>query len=407
MHFQLIEKEKAARPGLWQGLWLAALLGALLSMVDSLAYFWAVLPGVGLVIGVGFLPRKRQRILGAVSFGLCLIWLAFRLVPIGDGLGFLANRLFTLSEEGQDFCYTHFDVAGNAPAESLVFVSCVLGALCLLLGGGVNLVLTLLTGLMIAYFGVAPSIVWLSILIATAFANGLPKHKRWLPAILIAAFVAVTAMSVQTVAPEPNVKITALAEKMWETFMPPTPEEPEPLPTEPSDAPELPDIEDMLETMETIELPEGFVPTKPQMEIPATVLTPVAPPKEPPQKDTKQIPIVPILSAVLAVSAVGAVWLMIAAQKRKKNRLAMYAENKAAAIRGMYLYAKLWRKLNAFAGEIPEEVEAIWLEAAYSDHEMTDAQRDEMRAFVETSARKAWKNLNWWQRFVVYFCRAL
>ena len=117
--------------------------------------------------------------------------------------------------------------------------------------------------------------------------------------------------------------------------------------------------------------------------------------------------IVPILSAVLAVSAVGAVWLMIAARKRKKNRLAMYAENKAAAIRGMYLYAKHWRKLNAFAGEIPEEVEAIWLEAAYSDHEMTDAQRDEMRAFVETSARKAWKNLNWWQRFVVYFCRAL
>lgn len=105
---------------------------------------------------------------------------------------------------------------------------------------------------MIAYFGVAPSIVWLSILIAAAFANGLPKRKRWLPALLIAAFVAAETISVQTV----------------------TPEETEPLPTEQSEAPEIPNIP---EITETIELPEGFVPTKPQVEIPATILTPVAP----------------------------------------------------------------------------------------------------------------------------------
>ena len=412
MHFQLIEKKKPALLGLWCGIWLFALLGALLSMVDSLEYFLAVLPGVAIVIAAGFLPRKWQRIIGAGVFALCLIWLALRLAPIGDGLGFLANRLFTLSEEGQSFCYTHFTVVRNAPEESLVFVSCALGALCLLLGGAVNLALTLLLAIMVAYFGVAPGIVWLSILVFAAFANGLPKKERWLPAILIAAFVAATALSVQTVAPEPNVRINNIAENLWEILMPPTPEDPEPLPTEPSDAPEIPDIQDSPEILETIQIPEEItlpsdIPSLPQIEIPATTVTPIGPGKEPSQKESKKIPIVPILSTILAVVAVSAVVVVIVSRKRKRNRASMYVPNTAEAIRGMYLYARRWRKWNAYADEIPTEVEDIWLEAAYSDHEMTDVQLDRMRSFVRDCAQEAWNNLNWWKRFVVYFYHAL
>lgn len=412
MRFQLIENKKTTLLGLWCGVWLFALLGALLSLVDSLEYFLAVLPGVVILVGASFLPRKWQRIGGAGALVLCLVWVALRRAYIGDGLGFLANRLFTLSEEGQAFCYTHFDVVRNAPQESLVFVSCALGALCLLLGSAVNLVLTLLLGIMVAYFGVAPSIVWLSILVFAAFANGLPKKDRLLPAILIAAIVAATALSVQTLAPEPNVQIDNIAENLWDTFMPPLPEDPESLPTEPSGAPEIPDIQDNPEMLETIKIPEGvelpeYVPTKPQAAVPATTVTPVRPQEEQTQKVSKKIPIVPILSAILAVAAVSAAVVLLANHKRKRSRAAMYAINTAEAIRGMYLYARRWRKLNAYAGAIPAEVEAIWLEAAYSDHEMTPAQLESMRAYVRDTAQEAWDNLNWWKRFVVYFWYAL
>lgn len=412
MHFQLVENKKPTLLGLWCGIWFFAVMLALLSLVDSLEYFLAVIPGVVFVIAAGFLSRKWQRMIGAGVFALCLVWLLVRLAFIGDGLGFLANRLFTLSEEGQAFCYTHFNVVRNAPQESLVFVSCILGALCLLLGGAVNLVLTLLLAIMVAYFGVAPSIVWLSILVFAAFANGLPKKERWLPAILIAAIVAATALSVQTLMPEPNVKIDNIAENLWDIFMPPMPEDPEPLPTEPSEAPEIPDIQDNPEILETLKIPEDFelpehIPTKPQNQIPTTTVTPVGPGEEETQKVKKNIPIVPILSVILSVAVVSAAVVLLANRKRKRGRAAMYAPNTAEAIRGMYLYARKWRKWNAYADEIPAEVEDIWLEAAYSDHEMTPDQLERMRTYVRDTAKEAWKNLNWWKRFVIYFYYAL
>lgn len=411
MHFQFIEKKKPALPGIWCGIWLGVLMGALLSLTDSLEYFLAALPGVAIVIAAGFLSRKWQRVIGAGIFALCLLWLLLRVAHIGDGLGFLANRLFSLSEEGQNFYYTHFPVVRNAPEESLAFVSCALGALCLLLGGAVNLMLTLLLAIMVAYFGVSPSIVWLSILVFAAFANALPKQRRWLPAILIAAFVAATAISVQTVAPEPNIRISSIPKALWEFFTPETPPQDLELPpTGPTEMLEIPDIEDYPEMWETMQIPEGAtlpgkIPAKPQTVIRPTTVTPASPGKEPIQK--VKIPIVPILATILAIAAVSSAWLWLAARKRKRNRAAMYAQNTAEAIRGMYLYARRWREWNAYADEIPSEIEDIWLEAAYSDHEMTAAQLESMRSFVRDCAQNTWNNLNWWKRFAVYFYYAL
>lgn len=406
MHFQLVEKRKTSEFGLWRGVWLAALMGALLSLVDSLQYFYAVLPGVAIVIAAGFLPWKWQKVVGVVSFASCVIWLVLRLMPIGDGLGFLANRLFDLSEAGQDYYYVHFDVVRNAPAESLFFVTCALGAVCLLLGGAINLVLTLLLAIMIAYFGVAPDIVWLSILIVAAFANALPKQGRWLPAVLIAAFVATTAISVQTVAPEPSVRISAIAEALLELFEPETPpDDVEPPPTEPPEVEELPEMDDIPEMEELPEIQEGLeatealpMPQTPQLQNPGG---------KPSQNESKRLPIIPILTAILSVFSVWGIWLLYIGKKRKGRRAAMYAQNNAEAIRGMFLYAKQWRKLNVSPKDIPQEVEDIWLEAAYSEHEMSAAQRETMLSFVRYSAADTWNTLSWWKRLLVCFYHAL
>ena len=184
--------------------------------------------------------------------------------------------------------------------------------------------------------------------------------------------------------------------------------------TDATEATELPDLED-LATMET--LPDVAIPPELQenpqatggLQIPQVeqVPRPINPGKEPTEIKAKPIPILPILVTILSVAAVGGVWLLIAAQKRKRNRAAMYVQNNAEAIRGMYMYARRWRELNDSPGRIRPEVEAIWLEAAFSEHEMTAAQRETMLSFVRYAAADTWNKLTWWERLVVCFITAL
>lgn len=418
MHFQLIEKEKQSVHSFWCGIWMAALMATLLSLLDSMAYYWAVLPGVALVFAVGILPRKQRGLAGLAIFVICLVWFFHRYKPILNGLGFFANRLFALSEESQGYYYVYFTVVGEAPAESLFFISCVIGVLCLWLGGAVNLVLTLAIAVMIAYFGVVPGIVWLCALLVAAFANALPKKDRWLPAILIAAFVTVTAFSIKIVAPEPNLEIATLIEDFWEFLVPdvspppdveppptlPTMEEEETMPTE------APDEEDS--GTEATELPDDF-------ELPEEPEPPKSPVKNENVPDGTAAIIVEggtrgyivkrsVMIPILLVMAVLAGWFWYIERKRKRNRIAMFYEtNNASAIRSMFLYAKRWQKLHVSPGEIPQDVEAIWLEAAYSEHEMSDEQRMAMRGFVRESAQTAWRKLRWWERMLVYWYHAL
>ncbi len=422
MHFQLVEKNKQSKSSIWCGVWLAAVLGALLSLVDSIQYIYTVLPGVALVIAAGFLPKKWQKRAALITLALCTIWFVLRFKPICNGLGIVANKLFKLSEDAQNYYYVYFKVTGKSPIESLFFVSVLLGALCALLGNAVNMIMTLLIAVMIAYFCVAPNIVWLSILLIVAFSNALPKKGRWLPAILVTVIVAVTAISIQTVASVPNEQIKAAIENFWGLIIPQTPPQAQKPP--PIVNPQIP------ETPETPNPPEAQKP--PESQEPPDSLSPPEEqetPEEPPEIiGTSPVPQMPrpdepgmgkietginwqlitrIASAILLLSIVMAVWLAYAAKKRKQNRAAMYSKNNAEAIRGMFDYAKRWRKLNVFPSSVRQEVEDLWLEAVYSDHEMTEAQRNTMLSFVRYSAADAYNTLGTWERLAVYLYHAL
>ena len=261
MRFQLIEKTKPSLTGLWCGVWMAAVMGTLLSLMNSAGYYWAALPGIAFVVAAGFLPRRQQGIAGLAVFTVCAIWFLLCYMPILNGLGFLANRLLALSEESQGYYYVFFTVKGEAPAESVCFLSLVIGAFAIWLGAGVNLVLSLAIAVVIAYFGVVPGIVWLCLLLIAAFANALPKQGRWLPAILVAIFVTATAFSIKTVAPEPSLRIATLVEDFWEFFVPSTQEIP---PTEPTGTePTMPEITEPTEVTEPTELTEPTEVTEP------------------------------------------------------------------------------------------------------------------------------------------------
>lgn len=417
MHFQLVEKERQSLPGLWNGAWMIVLMGTLLSLLNSMAYCWTVLPGVALVVAAAYLSRKKGALVGLAVFALCAIWFLLRYMPIVDGFQFLSNRLFDLSEAAQGYCYTHFDVTKPAPAEGLVVASLVIGVLCVWLGGCVNLVLTLWIAVMIAYFGVMPGILWLAALIIVAFVNALPKQGRWLPAILIAAFVTVATCSIHIVAPEPNLQIATIIGNFWEAFLPteipPDVEEP---PTEPPTEP--PVIEDEFDWEEDFEAPEAT-------ELPEVSEVPVWPDEDVPEVEVTEPPVVlrpngpgdgrtynwgkhaPIGWIILGILIFLSVGYEYNTRKLKRNRSPIRARDNAEAIRGMYLYARRWRKLHKAPEAIAPEVEEIWLEAAYSEHEMTDEKRELMRTFMRETARNTWNTMKWWERLFVRYVYGL
>ena len=121
-------------------------------------------------------------------------------------------------------------------------------------------------------------------------------------------------------------------------------------------------------------------------------------------KPSVWIPIA-IVTGVLGIAL--AIWLLYIAGKRKRNRAGLHAQDNAEAIRNMFLYARRWRKLHPSAEEIPQEVKEIWLEAAYSEHEMTDAQVKAMRSYMRKSALATWKAMKWWQRLLVRYYHGL
>ena len=419
MHFQLVERNKQSKSSLWCGVWLAAVLGALLSLVDSIQYIYTVLPGVAIVIAAGFLPKKWQKRAILITLALCIIWFTLRFKPICNGLGIVANKLFKLSEDAQSYYYVYFKVTGKSPIESLFFVSVFLGSLCALLGNLINMVMTLLIAVLIAYFCVAPNIVWLSILLIVAFSNALPKKGRWLPAILVTVIVAVTAISVQTMASVPNEQITAFIDGFWGVVVPST--KPQSQNTPPLTIPNIPETPAQSENSkppETQKPPEAQKPSKEQEtpEKPPEILG-TSPVPQMPRPDAPGMGkietginwqlIIRIASAVVLLSIIAGIWLACAAKKRKRNRAAIYAKNNTEAIRGMYDYAKKWRNLNVFPDSIRQEVKDLWLEAVFSDHEMTEAQRNTMLSFVRYSAADAYNTLGTWERLAVYLYHAL
>lgn len=119
-----------------------------------------------------------------------------------------------------------------------------------------------------------------------------------------------------------------------------------------------------------------------------------------------------------------AVWSDALKKRRERNRGPMGAEAAAASVRAMFLYTLRWLRLgglrrenvpmSGYAGQVeallsPAHREAyeravpLWQEAAYSSHPMSEAQRREMRTFMESTARAVWEKLSWRKRLLAKY----
>lgn len=135
-----------------------------------------------------------------------------------------------------------------------------------------------------------------------------------------------------------------------------------------------------------------------------------------------------VIFLLLLLLFVPSVYLDRLKKKRERNRAGLSDADARACICASFRYVLRWLRLAGLEPEnVPfasysEKIETIlgpeiaaqylqilplWQEAAYSTHEMTEQQRAQMRAFLQTAAPLVWKKLSKKQRLWTTYWLAL
>lgn len=367
-------RRRGAPAWLCPALLFCALCCAASGLLDlfSPAAFLGVVP----LLAVGVLPKRRRAWGLAVLLALLLGFLALRFSAVTDGLKLLANRVFERSEAQQAYEYEYFSVSqsGAALREGLAFASLAAALLFCLRGG---LALTGAFLLAQAYFGVTASAGWLVALLFSAALQLLPQERRWMSVLLTALFLGLVTLLVFVLAPEPNIRISGWEEQardrlaLHSIYYERTPEQVE-LPQEPTSPP-----------------PEQEAPPSEAVTTPRAV----------------NVLFLVLLALTLLLLFVPAVLRDRARKKREKNRAGFTDADPSAAIRAMYLHSRRWLRLRP--EPIPDEIEALWLLAAYSDHRLAQEQRAQMEQYLAGVEQRVWQSATRWERLQIRYCLCL
>lgn len=115
-----------------------------------------------------------------------------------------------------------------------------------------------------------------------------------------------------------------------------------------------------------------------------------------------------ILFIVLATLTL--IWLFVPAiikdraeKRAQKNHAGFDDPDHAKAICTMFLYAKRWQNFGTISEKAPADVYNIWLEAAYSDHGMTEQQRKIVHDYMVQTATSVWANADRKKRLYIRY----
>ena len=367
---------------------LAALLPFLLCIALWGAFLWIIgrvtlLPWAVFGALSAFCPLlgKHRRVVGGALPALLLLSLLLSR-SISGGLAVLSNRLFAASEARQRYLYETFSASADSLVPAVLWGSALL-ALCFGWLGAWKRALPgvmafLMTAAACAYFGVTPGAFWLLLILSLAAFTMLTKFdwRAFAAALVCAAVIAGLAL---WLAPGENARISALDDQLRDTLAFTTVtqhKQPEntPAPT-PETQPEQENKEPML-----LQIRESM--------------------------DAKTIILIVLIAAILLILFVPAVIRDRLQKRRDQNRAGMESADNAEAIRATFRYALLWlRASESDARELPgyDAAYKLWQEAAFSDHAMSDAQRDQMTAFQKTVSdtiqSRAGRRLKWKLRY--------
>lgn len=352
----------------FSALFLAAILCNVLAALDWLRLLPFALMGTVLPL----IPQAKHR---KVLWGILAAWLALRFPSILDGGKLLANRLFSLSEQTQSYEYDYFTTSAQSAVEAVLWLSMLAGSFRALWGNRFNAVLCGVWLTAMAYFGVTPGTLWLIVLLIGAILNALPRQQRWFHGLIAGILVGSIALAVTGIAPEPSRAVSALDERLRDVLAAaPVTYEQTPVPTE---------------------VPEPEIVPQPQTELEQ--------PDHGVQRAVINILFFILAALTLALLFIPAIIKDRAAKRSEKARSGFDDPDCGAAIRAMYLYAQKWRKQKDPPGDIPVEIYAIWQEAAFSDHTMTEAQRDTVHAYMKETAETVWAQADWKKRLHIQY----
>ena len=385
----------------------AALTLALGALCGARPFLPALLPGAAVAAAGGMLPARRARTvcLSAAALGAA----AFLLPLVRAGGALLVNRLYAASEAANAYAYFYLTVPGVSEPAALRAVwtalGLLLGALCALAAARrwAALALFLAVAALEGYFGLTPAR-WENLLLFAALAAALlrrPVTARRAASALAPAAAAL--LLVLLLAPRPIAPVERYSEHLRDELAirasAALPDAPPPEAETNRTHRESRQREEQAQTDPALEqAQQGFVhQTEQEREI-----------SLPHRVDYLRIALLLLAVAALLLVPFLPFLLLTRAQRRTDAlRAAFDAEDNAAAIRAAFTHLMDWlrccglqtdnRPFAQCAGAVktllPDalaaryaDAAAIWQEAAYSDHAMTDEQRRAVRALLRDAA---------------------
>ena len=351
-------------------LFLGVILWTILATAKAPEYMPFALAGALLPLIPQVKGKKLRYILLTVLAGFVLI----RLSVILDGIKLLTNALFRLSEETQSYEYIYFATRETNGAEAVLAISMLAGMLCWLWGSAVNFVLAGSWIAVMAYLGVTPAWYVLAAFFFAGVLSVLPRQQRWFHGFVAMVLIAGITLGCTRLAPEPNKTVSQWDEDLRDilAFSSVTYEQ-MPVPTE---------------------VPEPEIVPPPQIE--------QEQPDHGVQRKLINVLFIVLAALTLAILFIPAAIKDRAAKRTEQNRDGLQAEDHSEAIHAMYLYTQRWRELGE-KQPVPEDVYAIWQEAAFSDHPMTEEQRAVVHKFMVETATHVWENADWKRRLRIRY----
>lgn len=367
------------RPGWAPALGLATLWCAVLAALELADALPLVLWSALLPLLSPCLPRRARwaaLVLLALGAGA---WLA--LGHVGNGLKLLANQTFTISESCQAYEYDYF-TAVDSPAslrEALAWLGLATGLLAAALRFWAVAPMGGLLLLSAAYFGVTPGLPWLLLPAGAAALCALPRgcRRRYGPAV--AAVLVLLALAVQWIAPAPNAYVSGVEEQLRDRLA--------------------------LHSVYYERTPEPVTLPEPETESPPPAEA--QQPGEAARTRRVNVLLLGLVALTLVLLFVPAVIQDRARKRREWQRADFSSADCALAVRAMYLHSRKWRRLLPQPPEVPPEIEALWLEAAYSSHPITEEQRALMAQYLAGVEQSVRQSVSAWERLRIKYRLAL
>ena len=374
----------------------AVILLASVSVFLNAAYVSGMIPYVAagmlvylvITMSESMKPGKLRWIIAGVIAVAMISTMAVWHDRIGGGLAILSGYFYDIAEQSQAYIYDRFTVAeaANMSPElcirlGTVWISCLAGLITALPTAGYRRGVCAFTAgavmIAFAYYGMIPSWIWIGVLILAciaAFSRG--NFVSTLPVLLMAVLLF---GAVVLIHPGENIGISRVDENLRDRFALRSSfiENPE---DEQSDLSELQKKDQ--EAQEQAEREAARNTTKRRL--------------------LRSLTVTFCILAVLAVAAF--LYWRTLSKRIEKNRLGIESDDPGEAIRAMFPYCVRWLEAygvdlagKPFVSLIPslreemsreyayryEDMYALWQEASYSDHEMTEKKKSEMSVFMK------------------------